>query len=52
MSVFSGPINEGEAAAEKLTDRVSSTIVQQMATVLPTLEGYELVIRVSLEKKA
>ncbi len=51
MSVLSGPIGEGEQAAEKLADHVSQTVSQQVSSLLPTLEGYEMVIRISLEKK-
>ena len=51
MSLTSGPINETEQAGEKLTDHIAQTVGAQVATMLPSLTGYELVIRISLEKK-
>ncbi len=52
MSLLSGGIKEGEQAAEQLVDHVAQTVGQQVAGLLPALEGYDLVIRIRLEKRA
>jgi len=56
MSITTGPINEGERAAEKLSDHVLDGIGKSapsvLAAVLAELEDRELVIRISVEKKS
>ncbi len=52
MDPLKDTINDTEGAGEKFADHVGERIAQQIAGVLPTLEGYELCIRISLEKKA
>lgn len=51
MSLTSGPINESEQAGEKLTDHAAQVIGQQLASILPALEGYQIVIKISMERK-
>ncbi len=44
-------INKTESAGEHFTDHAADRIEQQVRGILPALEGYDLVIRISLEKK-
>ena len=46
-----GTIDKAEQSGEKFADHVAQTISQQVASILPTLEGYDLVIRIRLEKR-
>lgn len=52
MDPLGQTIDHGEQSVEKLADHVGAKIASQVASLLPALEGYELVIRIGLEKKA
>lgn len=45
------PIPELKQAAEEVAGKAIEQVGQQAAGILPALVGYELVIRISLERK-
>ena len=45
------PIPELKQATEEVIGQIAQDVAQPFASILPALSGYELVIRISLEKK-